>query len=132
MATITTIPPIVGVLFLSKCIRLSSSESVFEVSSPIFKARSFLINHWPKKMLIKNAVKAAKQERKDINLKISSELIEENQLYSKVYLTSLIVISCRFYLNQYLNSIINWYSLHEKSTKLLNNIFHVHTSGAFY
>ena len=47
-------------------------------------------------MLIKNAVKAAKQERKDINLKISSELIEENQLYSKVYLTSLIVISCRF------------------------------------
>ena len=83
-------------------------------------------------MLIKNAVKAAKQERKDINLKISSELIEENQLYSKVYLTSLIVISCRFYLNQYLNSIINWYSLHEKSTKLLNNIFHVHTSGAFY
>lgn len=83
-------------------------------------------------MLIKNAVKAAKQERKDINLKISSELIEENQLYSKVYLTSLIVISCRFYLNQYLNSIINWHSLHEKSTKLLNNIFHVHTSGAFY
>ena len=75
---------------------------------------------------------AAGNKKPEGGKKISSELIEENQLYSKVYLTSLIVISCRFYLNQYLNSIINWYSLHEKSTKLLNNIFHVHTSGAFY
>jgi len=55
-------------------------------------------------ILIKKAVKAARQERKDIYLNISSEFIEENQLYSKALLTSFLVhfkhlfrIICLFY-----------------------------------
>jgi len=37
-------------------------------------------------MLIKNAVKAAKHEREDMCLRISSECTEENQLYNKALL----------------------------------------------
>lgn len=83
MAAITIIPPMVGVFFLSECIRLSSSESVFVVSSPTFNARSLLINQRPKTMLIKKAVKAARHERNDMYLIISSEFNDENKWYSK-------------------------------------------------
>jgi len=47
-------------------------------------------------ILIKKAVKAARQERKDIYLNISSEFIEENQLYSKVLLTSFLSLGHLF------------------------------------
>jgi hypothetical protein len=40
-------------------------------------------------MLIKNAVKAARHEREDMDLRISSEFIEENKLYNKALFTSL-------------------------------------------